>query len=100
MMLRRTKNTAILIGILILATSSASAADFYTSGVGAAQHGNYLPSRVGEPRNTKSEGLISFPDREWMYDFDTSAPLRGIETGGATLTVSGEFFMTRPHALQ
>ena len=93
MMLRRTKNTAILIGILILATSSASAADFYTSGVGAAQHGNYLPSRVGEPLDVK-------PDREWMYDFDTPAPLRGIETGGATLTVSGEFFMTRPHALQ
>jgi hypothetical protein len=64
------------------------------------KYGNYLDSRIGIPSEISSHGLLFYPDRELMYDFDTEKPTAGITSENSKIVPDNKYFMTSPNSLR
>ncbi len=64
------------------------------------KHGNYLDSRIGIPSDASSRGLLYYPDREIMFDFDTEKPLDGVISVQGNVQPDKKFFMTSPQSIR
>lgn len=64
------------------------------------KYGNYLDTRIGIPSDTASRGLLFYPDRELMFDFDTEKPLEGLKAEQAKVQADKKFYMTAPQSLR
>ncbi|MEI8049788.1 MAG: chondroitinase family protein, partial [Bacteroidota bacterium] len=64
------------------------------------KHGNYLDIRIGTPADTASRGLLYYPNREIMFDFDTENPLEALNSVQGNVQVDRKFYMTAPQSLR
>lgn len=63
------------------------------------KQGNYVDERIGDTANQTFEALLYYPDREWLFDFDTSAPFDGMAIDSGSVGLSTNFYMTQPQSL-
>ncbi len=64
------------------------------------KHGNYLDIRIGTPADTASRGLLYYPDREIMFDFDVTNPFEGVNSIHGNIQADSKYYMTAPQALR
>ena len=58
------------------------------------KHGNYLDIRIGTPADTASRGLLYYPDREIMFDFDVTNPFEGVNSIHGNIQADSKYYMT------
>lgn len=66
----------------------------------AEKQGNYLDCRVGNIDHQNMDMLLYYHEREWLYDFDTSAPLEGITARSSAIKSSSKFYMSSPKSME
>ncbi len=70
-----------------------------SSAFGAIKYGNYIDARIGDIENQTMDQLLFFPDREWLYDFDTEVPLQGVTASASAIDTSTAYYMTSPQSM-
>ncbi|WP_077342274.1 chondroitinase family polysaccharide lyase [Pseudocolwellia agarivorans] len=64
------------------------------------KYGNYLDSRIGDVNNQTFDALLYYPDKEWLYDFDTPTPFTGIAIDSGSIESSSDYYMSAPQSMR